>query len=115
MSGRRRLRFKVRDSIDDYLTSKEYRKASKESHEDVADTSSDQDTGVHIRGPKASIPLAPGGRMSGNPAKTNFGRRRTDMKSDHIITKKLVVLTVILVDAMYLAGDALLTGQDLCP
>jgi len=37
------------------------------------------------------------------------------MKSDNIITKKLVVVTVILVDALYLAGDALLSGQDICP
>jgi hypothetical protein len=50
-----------------------------------------------------------------NPVRGRLGRRVTDIGSDHIITKKLVVITVILVDALYLAGDALITGQEICP
>jgi hypothetical protein len=51
----------------------------------------------------------------GNKAKPSFGRRRSDIGNEHIITKKLVVVTVILVDALFLAGDALLSGPNLCP
>ena len=32
-----------------------------------------------------------------------------------MITKKLVIITVILVNAFFLAGDALLTGPTFCP
>jgi hypothetical protein len=48
-------------------------------------------------------------------SRLNFGRRRTDLNSDNIITKRLVVMTVVIVDALYLVGDALLFGHNLCP
>jgi hypothetical protein len=54
------------------------------------------------------------GRRHPNPNRPGsndlrFGRRRTDPAFSQIITKRLVVLTVVLVDALYLAGDALLS------
>lgn len=48
-----------------------------------------------------------------NPAQP-FGRRRTDLDSREVATRKLVVATVVLVDALYLAGDALLNGSFGC-
>jgi hypothetical protein len=32
-----------------------------------------------------------------------------------MVTKRLVIITVMLVDALYLAGDALITGGLHCP
>lgn len=43
-----------------------------------------------------------------------FGRRSSDLDSEQVVTRKLVIATVVLVDALYLAGDALLFGQN-CP
>ena len=46
-----------------------------------------------------------------NPAPNRqFGRRSSDLDAEVVATRKLVVATVILVDALYLAGDALLFG-----
>jgi len=43
------------------------------------------------------------------------GRRRTDYDPRTTITRKVVVITVVVVDALYLAGEALLYGQNVCP
>lgn len=37
------------------------------------------------------------------------------MNSSNVITKKLVVATVVLVNALFLAGDALFFGPNVCP
>jgi hypothetical protein len=42
--------------------------------------------------------------------KVSLGRRSTDDIPLDIPTKRAIVLTVVIVDAIYLAGDALLTG-----
>lgn len=51
------------------------------------------------------------GRRSGNVP----GRRKHDNDPRTTISKKMVVLTVFIVDALYLAGEALLYGQNVCP
>lgn len=43
------------------------------------------------------------------------GRRRTDQDPRTTITRKMMVFTIVLVDALYLAGDAVLFGQNVCP
>lgn len=43
------------------------------------------------------------------------GRRRTDHDPRTTITAKLIVATVFVVDALYLAGEALLYGHNVCP
>lgn len=60
------------------------------------------------------------GRRHPNPGRPRssdlkFGRRRTDPAFSQMVTKRLVIITVMLVDALYLAGDALLTGGLHCP
>jgi hypothetical protein len=45
---------------------------------------------------------------------TTPGRRRTDVDAGDLTSKKLVVFTVILVDAVYLIGDALFIGHNSC-
>lgn len=81
----------------------------------VADTPPDQDDGLHIRGPVYPGVEEPDEGLQVPTRRLTFGRRANDLKTEHIITKKLVVVTVILVDALYLAGDALLNGQNICP
>ena len=104
----------MRGRTDRLRTQYEYQRAKRSITDDVANTLPDSDDGIHIRGPKSGWKNRSNGEDR-NPAEPSYGRRRTDMKADHIITKKLVVVTVILVDALYLAGDALLSGSDLCP
>lgn len=43
------------------------------------------------------------------------GRRSGDRDPRTTITKKVIVVTVVLVDALYLAGEAILFGRDVCP
>jgi len=43
------------------------------------------------------------------------GRRRSDHDPRTTITKRVMVITVVLVDALYLAGEAILSGQNICP
>jgi hypothetical protein len=38
---------------------------------------------------------------------SRFGRRHDDINADNLITKKLVVITVVIVDVLYLACDVL--------
>jgi len=104
----------VRSRADRLRTQYEYQRARRSTTDDVASTLPDSDDGVHIRGPKSGWKNR-SNETNDNPVAKTFGRRRMDMQTDHIITKKLVVVTVILVDALYLAGDALLSGQDICP
>jgi hypothetical protein len=40
-------------------------------------------------------------------AVSRFGRRHDDINADNLITKKLVVVTVVIVDVLYLACDVL--------
>jgi hypothetical protein len=42
------------------------------------------------------------------------GRRRSDHDPRTTVTKKVIVITVILVDALYLAGEALLFNGNVC-
>jgi hypothetical protein len=58
----------------------------------------------YIRGPRRDD------SRGGSP-----GRRRIDRDFQSLPSRKLLVLTVVLVDAFYLAGDAILFGQDICP
>jgi len=46
---------------------------------------------------------------------TTPGRRRTDHDPRATISRKLIVVTVFVIDALYLVGEALLFGHDLCP
>lgn len=48
-------------------------------------------------------------------AKYSFGRRRTDLDPRNHVPKNLVIVTVVLVNALYLAGEALLYGHNVCP
>jgi len=50
--------------------------------------------------------------IRGNPS---FGRRRSDMKLRDLPTRKALVVAVFLIDALYLAGEAILFGQNVCP
>jgi hypothetical protein len=43
-----------------------------------------------------------------------IGRRHNDIKSENLITKKLVVITVVIVDVLYLACDAAFTTLNRC-
>jgi hypothetical protein len=43
------------------------------------------------------------------------GRRRTDYDPRATISRKLVVLTVVIANALYLAGEALLFSGTVCP
>lgn len=43
------------------------------------------------------------------------GRRRTDMPIRNYVDRKLLVVTVVVVNALYLAGDALLFKGSICP
>jgi hypothetical protein len=43
------------------------------------------------------------------------GRRRTDLPFRDVASKRLLVFTVVVVNAIYLAGDAILRGQSICP
>lgn len=45
----------------------------------------------------------------------SLGRRRTDYDPRTTISKKLLVVTVFLIDALYLAGQSLLWGVERCP
>lgn len=51
------------------------------------------------------------------PGRTNhsFGRRGTDLDPRTHVPKNLVIVTVVLVNALYLAGEALLYGNSICP
>lgn len=51
---------------------------------------------------RARPPLT-GGRRN---AVTGLGRRHDDINADNLITKKLVIITVVIVDVLYLACDA---------
>jgi len=126
MSRARSLRSKARKVRASLVTRYEYARARSSFPSRVASALPDHDEGVHIGGSKSETdedhirgPKYGWKNRSkspdGNPVVKNFGRRRTDLKADHIITKKLVVVTVILVDALYLAGDALLNGAEICP
>lgn len=42
------------------------------------------------------------------------GRRSTDYDTRTTLTKKVIVVTVVVVDALYLVGEALLFGQSNC-
>lgn len=42
------------------------------------------------------------------------GRRRTDFDPRATISRKLIVITVLVADALYLAGEALLFGEQFC-
>jgi len=53
---------------------------------------------------------SPGGRRDNSP-----GRRRYDYDPRVTFGRKTVVLMVIVGQAFYLAGDALLFGHNLCP
>lgn len=116
MSRVRRLSYSLRMWIADLATRYEYAKARRPFQDDVADTLPDLDNGVHIRGPRETGLEEPDEVVAPNVSRRQrFGRRATDMSAEHIITKKLVVVTVVLVDALYLAGDALLNGTNVCP
>lgn len=116
MSRARRLSYKLRMWVADLATRYEYAKARRPIQDDVADTLPDSDGGVHIRGSRMSGLEEPDEVVAPNVSRRDhFGRRATDMSTEHIITKKLVVITVVLVDALYLAGDALLNGTNVCP
>jgi len=44
----------------------------------------------------------------------NPGRRRTDLPFRSTVDRKLLVVTVVLVNALYLAGDTLLLKSGIC-
>jgi hypothetical protein len=60
--------------------------------------------------PTADNPGSPD-TTSHNPVRHGIGRRATDISPDRIITRKLVVVTVVLADALYFACDALIVDR----
>jgi len=56
-----------------------------------------------------------GRRDRSRPSRGSPGRRSTDFDPRTTVTKKVIVITVVVVDALYLAGEALLYGHNVCP
>jgi hypothetical protein len=54
------------------------------------------------------------GRQDRRTSVRNYGRRESDIDPGRTATNKFVVLTVVIVDALYLAGDAILFGSRYC-
>jgi len=65
----------------------------------------------HARPPKGDERRGPG-RTRGDPSP---GRRRTDYDPRTTISKKLLVATVFVINALYLAGEAVVFGHSVCP
>lgn len=53
-------------------------------------------------------------RDPARPPRGSLGRRRDDYSMRTTITRKVVVVTVVLANALFLAGEALLFGQPSC-
>jgi len=81
--------------------------------DDVASTSGDNSKASRKRNRRGVFANSANKRRN-NPVRSSFGRRRSDLDVDSIATKKLVVITTVLVNALYLAGDALMFGHNLC-
>jgi hypothetical protein len=54
-------------------------------------------------------------RDPSRPSRGTSGRRVTDYDARTTLTKRVIVVIVVVVDALYLAGEALLAGQSYCP
>lgn len=70
--------------------------------------------GAHIRGPEPSGLDRPKEVQIGQMAYEGFGRRKSDLSAENIVTKKLVVISVILVEILALCGDILIRGYSTC-
>jgi hypothetical protein len=51
---------------------------------------------------------------SPRPVRKEFGRRSTDLNPKTTVSQKALVITVLLADALYLAGEALLASGNFC-
>jgi len=114
MSGRRAFGRRVREGPEDRMDSKESKRSEGSVSDDVASAARDSIQDPLNEG-RRGIDSNSVDQKQNNPVRSSFGRRRLDLDSETIATKKLVVITVVLVDALYLAGDALMTGRDICP
>jgi len=116
MSRISRLWYKVRMGISDWATHVEYARAKDPFPDDVANTPHTPWEEDYIRGP------APFGGMeersdTGSPVynrRISLGRRTSDYGPANLITRKLVVLTVLIINVLCFAGDALFVGAQSC-
>lgn len=58
-------------------------------------------------------PVRWGRRQGRRPPRRSPGRRRHDSDLHVVVSRKEIIFTVVLVDALYLAGQALLAGNSL--
>lgn len=54
-------------------------------------------------------------RDPSRPSRGSLGRRSGDFDDRTTLTKRVLVIVVVVVDALYLVGEAIITGQNLCP
>jgi hypothetical protein len=113
MSEARSFRSRMRRKWERLMARREYHRALTNSPRDVANAFPDTDEGIHIRGPEPAWGNRPGDTVH-NPVEQAFGRRTTDMDARNLITKKLVVIAVFVVEVLCLAGDTLFLRADSC-
>lgn len=63
------------------------------------------------------VPVERRGHLRDRPARAspNTGRRSSDYDPRTTLTRKVVVFTVVVVQAVYLAGEATIFGPNYCP
>jgi len=49
------------------------------------------------------------------PARATMGRRKGDIDPDTLLSRKAIVTIIVIVDLIYLVGEALLFGRDIAP
>jgi len=54
-------------------------------------------------------------RDPSRPPRGSLGRRSVDYDDRTNLNKRILVTVVVVVDALYLVGEAIITGQNLCP
>jgi hypothetical protein len=62
-----------------------------------------------------ATPERAGYRDPSRPSRGSLGRRSGDYDDRTTITKRLLVVVVAIVNALYLVAEAIITGQNLCP
>lgn len=108
----------------DLRTQYEYHKARLRLLDDVADSYPDQDDGIHIRGPRKEDHSTDSFHTdwidsdqtdANNPVRRSSGRIAPTWSPDYLITKKLVVITVLIVNVFCTAGAAIIFGPSCGP
>jgi hypothetical protein len=115
MSEARSFRSRMKRKWERLMTRREYMRARRLSRRSGASALPDDDLGVHIRGPAIIYGGNRAEDTADNPVDTGFGRRHTDILADKLITKKLVVVAVVVVEVLCLAGDTLFLRGTSCP